>query len=83
MTDSSINHNWLKLAKAQAESNRKFHEIVYPRLPENIKKEVDKCQTFSISIEGNEPRCVINLNGQDFDITEWYEKGISIFDVYE
>lgn len=75
--------SWLQLAKAHVESNKQFHEKIVPNLPAEIQNELSKVQNFSYRWEGNPTKVILSANGKEFDITEWYVPGITIFDVYE
>ena len=79
-----INENAnIALIKAYAKASNLFHEKITPNLPEEIQKELELCESFSCMSVGKKPNVILSVNGKEFDITEWYVPGITIFDVYE
>ena len=66
--------SWNELIKFHNESGIEFYDKVYPLLDKNLKELIDKDQGYSVY--WTKDNIFINLNGEDFDITEEFNKGI-------
>lgn len=76
--------SWDKLKIAYSKSTAMFHTDVVPNLTPEIQEEIKDFKSFNVQYKhkpgSNNLLIVLDVNGKDVDITEWYKPGMNILD---
>lgn len=69
-----------ELSRAYKESTESFYKNIVPSLCKEAQDELFNCESSTIRMEGKDPRVILTVNGKEFDITDDYKPGHTIFD---